>query len=157
MNLRFFKGNGVAMTLAPLDIRLSCFARPVPHNTMCKTWNSSISNWATLHLWANEPWKNTCMFFFKSSHPWHPLPLGTFTYPIFFQSPYNLLPTSPPSLLILIIRLMQAFKLWYCVFALETSCCFFANFVFVSMRLDFSSSNCLFMSRKFEESLMASF
>jgi hypothetical protein len=25
------------------------------------------------------------------------------------------------------------------------------------MRLDFSSSNCLFMSRKFEESLMASF
>jgi hypothetical protein len=27
MDLKFFKGNGVAMTLAPLDIMLICFVR----------------------------------------------------------------------------------------------------------------------------------
>jgi hypothetical protein len=41
MDLGFFINNGVAVTSAPLDIRLICFTRPSTHNTLHEIWNFS--------------------------------------------------------------------------------------------------------------------
>jgi hypothetical protein len=44
MDLGFFNGNRVGVTLAPLEIRLICFAKPSAHNTLHEIWNSNTSN-----------------------------------------------------------------------------------------------------------------
>jgi len=44
MDLGFFRGNGVVVSLAPLEIRLMFFAIPFAHNTLHEIWNSNTSN-----------------------------------------------------------------------------------------------------------------
>ncbi len=154
MDLGLFKGNG-AMALAPLDIRVICFARLFAHNTLCEIWNSSTFNWIVTSLSLEET--QACSF--SKSSIIYPLFIRNFCIPKsfskFLKSSFNFSTNSLD--FSTVVRLVQALKLWDCVFALETSHCFFANFASISMRLDFSSSNCFFLSRNFKKSLMASF
>ncbi len=154
--LRFFRGIGIEVTPTPLDIRLICFARPFAHNTLRKIWNYSTSNWTITSLSLEKT--QTC-FFSKSSTHWHPLFIRNFCIPkAFSKSLKSSINFSIRSLdFSKAVRLMQAFKLWKCVFASESFHCFSTNFGSILMRLHFFSSNCLFMSHKFVESLIASF
>ncbi len=120
MDLRFFKGNGVVVTWAPLDIRLICFARPFAHNTFREIWNSSTSNQAVTSLRLEE--SRTCSFS-KPSILWYPLFTKNFCIPkSFSKSLKSLVNFSTRSLnFSTIVRLVQALKFWNCVSTSKTS------------------------------------
>jgi hypothetical protein len=94
-NLRFFRGNGIVVTWAHLDVRLICFARPSARNTLCKIWNSSTSS-KHLHLSALKRHEYVFFKIINSlTSPFHEELLHT---QIFLKAPKKLLPTFPLSL-----------------------------------------------------------